>query len=149
MVKARRPKEQPLPPEVQQRFAQLQIARRFARDREVVRRVLVRSLAIDGHELVEAENGRSGLARFRECAPALVITDIVMPQTEGIETIREMRRAAPQVKILAISGSSPPNSGYYLDMARKLGADVTLMKPIRPAELREVVAALLGGASRP
>jgi CheY-like chemotaxis protein len=118
-------------------------------DDAAVRRVLVRSLAIDGHELVEAENGRSGLARFRECAPALVITDIVMPQTEGIETIREMRRAAPQVKILAISGSSPPNSGYYLDMARKLGADVTLMKPIRPAELREVVAALLGGASRP
>lgn len=112
-----------------------------------VRRVLVRILAGDGHEIVEADNGSSGLAQFRERAPALVITDIVMPKTEGIETIREIRRAAPGVKILAISGSSPPNSGHYLDMAKKLGADVTLMKPIRPAELRDVVAALIDDAS--
>lgn len=112
-------------------------------DDAAVRRVLVRSLAAEGHEVLEAENGSSGLARFRERAPELVITDIVMPQTEGIETIREIRRAAPQVKILAISGSSPPNSGHYLDVAKKLGADVTLMKPIRPAELRDVVAALI------
>lgn|SRR5512146_1688738 len=118
-------------------------------DDAAVRRVLVRSLAGAGHEIVEAENGSSGLARFREHAPELVITDIVMPQTEGIETIREIRRAAPHVKILAISGSSPPNSVFYLDMAGKLGADVTLMKPIRPAELRDVVTALIGGASRP
>lgn len=117
-------------------------------DDAAVRRVLVRCLAGEGHELVEAENGNSGLARFREHKPALVITDIVMPQTEGIETIREIRRAAPQVKILAISGSSPPNSAHYLDMAAKLGADVTLLKPIRPAELREVVAELIG-ASQP
>ncbi len=71
-------------------------------DDAAVRRVLVRSLARAGHEIVEAENGSSGLARFREHAPELVITDIVMPQTEGIETIREIRRAAPHVKILAI-----------------------------------------------
>jgi CheY-like chemotaxis protein len=117
-------------------------------DDTAVRRVLVRSLAAEGHEVLEAENGSSGLARFRERAPALVITDIVMPQTEGIETIREIRRAAPQVKILAISGSSFPSSGHYLDVAKKLGADATLMKPIRPAELRDVVAALIDGASR-
>ncbi|MGH7033572.1 MAG: response regulator [Stellaceae bacterium] len=118
-------------------------------DDAAVRRVLVRSLAGAGHEIVEAEDGSSGLARFRECAPTLVITDIVMPQTEGIETIREIRRAAPQVKILAISGSSIAGSAHYLDMARKLGADVTLVKPIRPAELRDAVAALIGGASPP
>lgn len=118
-------------------------------DDAAVRRVLVRTLTGDGHELVEAENGSFGLACFRERAPALVITDIVMPQTEGIETIREIRRIAPHVKILAISGSSPPNSAHYLDIAQKLGADGALMKPFRPAELRDVVAALIDDAARP
>jgi len=114
-----------------------------------IRRFLARALASEGHKVLEAPDGLAGLTLFRERAPELVITDIVMPGKEGIETIREMRRHTPRIKILAISGSSFPHSAHYLDMAAKLGADVTLLKPIRPAELRDAVATLIGAGPQP
>ncbi len=107
-----------------------------------MRRMLLRILGNE-HELVEAEDGSIGLARFAAHAPDLVITDIVMPNKEGIETIRELRRRAPTIRILAISGGGQLREADYLDMAGKLGADITLGKPVRVAELRAAVERLL------
>jgi two-component system, chemotaxis family, chemotaxis protein CheY len=112
-------------------------------DDAALRRVLRRMLGAD-HDVVEAADGAAGIARFAEHGPRLVITDILMPKKEGIETIREIRRLAPEVKILAISGGGI-GTPHYLDMAGKLGADVTLMKPFSAADLRATVRALLTG----
>jgi two-component system, chemotaxis family, chemotaxis protein CheY len=111
-------------------------------DDAALRRVLKRMIGAD-HEVVEAADGAAGIARFAEHKPRLVITDILMPKKEGIETIREIRRLAPGVKILAISGGAGIGTPHYLDMAAKLGADVTLMKPFSAAALRSAVSALL------
>jgi CheY-like chemotaxis protein len=112
-----------------------------------VRRTLVRMLS-GTHTLIEAADGAEGLAAFRRNPTDLVITDIVMPNREGIETIRELRRLAPQVKILAISGGSHSQMhSNYLSVAGKLGADDTLPKPVLAAQLRQCVDRLLHAAS--
>lgn len=115
-------------------------------DDAAMRRLLKRVLGGE-HRIIEAADGSIGLARFAEHAPELVITDIVMPNKEGIETIREIRRLAPTAKILAISGGGGAGSAQYLDMASKLGADVTLMKPLRAPDLRAAVTNLLASSS--
>jgi CheY-like chemotaxis protein len=114
-------------------------------DDAAMRRVLKRMLSAN-HDVVEAADGSIGLARFIERQPQLVITDILMPKKEGIETIREIRRIAPKVKILAMSGGGGVGTPHYLEMAGKLGADVTLMKPVSAANLRATVSALLADA---
>jgi DNA-binding response OmpR family regulator len=110
-----------------------------------MRRTLVRMLSGE-HHLFEAKDGSDGLAQFAAHRPDLVITDIVMPKKEGIETILELRRQSPKVLILAISGGGDIRRADYLDMAGKLGADATLTKPVMAAELREAVNRLLSGS---
>jgi DNA-binding response OmpR family regulator len=112
-------------------------------DDQNVRVTLRRILASAGHDVHEAGDGDSGLALCSEIAPALVITDILMPEKEGIETIRELKRAHPSVRIIAISGGGRSGIMDFLDMARQLGADDALQKPFRRAELLAVVDRLL------
>ena len=111
-----------------------------------MRRLLKRLLGGD-HDIIEAADGSIGVARFAGHAPQLVITDIVMPNKEGIETIREIRRLAPAAKIMAISGGGRSGNPQYLDMASKLGADVTLTKPLHAPSLRAAVNTLLASSS--
>lgn len=112
-------------------------------DDKDIRLTLRRILATAGHDVHEAADGDSGLALCAEIAPALVITDILMPEKEGIETIRELKHAHPAVRIIAISGGGRSGIMDFLDMARQLGADAALQKPFRRAELLEVVERLL------
>ncbi len=94
-----------------------------------------------GYEVVEASNGKIGTMLYRENPTDLVITDIVMPEKEGIETIRELRKDYPDAKIIAISGGgNAMSSSTCLLLAERLGAQRTLTKPIRIAELLEIVA---------
>lgn len=82
-----------------------------------------------------AENGREALALLR-CFPFdLVLTDILMPEQEGLETIREIRRAFPAVKIIAISGGGQQGNLNFLGIAERLGALRTLRKPFSPQAL--------------
>ncbi len=97
----------------------------------------------DLHEVVDAPNGEVGMKLFREEAADLVITDILMPDKEGTETIRELRRDFPEVKIMAISGGGRGNPDAYLSLAKALGAEVTLTKPFGRAELLAAVRGLL------
>src|SRR5579872_2372438 len=95
-------------------------------DERQMRRLISRILTGAGHAVHEAANGRLGIELFRQVRPALVITDIVMPDMEGIETIRALRADAPSLPILAISGGSHP---VYLRAATELGAMAALEKP--------------------
>jgi CheY-like chemotaxis protein len=107
--------------------------------RDLVRRMLERA----AHCVIEAEDGEVGLAVFQDQHPAVVITDLIMPRKEGIETIQQMRRSRPNARIIAKSGSSDVSGATYLSAAEKLGADAVLVKPFQRAALLEVVDRLL------
>jgi len=97
-----------------------------------------------GHEVVEAPDGIEGIRLYREKQPQLVITDIVMPKKEGLETILDLRREDPQVKIIAISGGGRVGPESYLDIAEGFGANRILTKPFNNKELLEAIHDLLG-----
>jgi CheY-like chemotaxis protein len=113
-------------------------------DSAEMRRVPLRLLESAGHHPYSAVDGADGVALFERHRPDLVISDILMPNKEGIETIRELRRIAPAVKILAISGSGGLGGPSYLAAARELGADEVLAKPVRAVEFYAVLNRLLG-----
>jgi CheY-like chemotaxis protein len=102
------------------------------------------SMVLDGagFQVDQADHGASGMRLLRANAPDLVITDILMPHKEGIETIREIRAILPQTPIIAISGSAEPRADY-LKMAQSFGASAILAKPFDPAVLLELVNRLL------
>jgi len=101
-------------------------------------RVMSRILVNDGHEVRSANDGERAMVIYREMQPDLVITDIVMPGQEGIETIFTLRRNDNPVKIIAISGMDDE----MLDTARLIGADDIISKPFRAHELIDRVRAL-------
>lgn len=112
-------------------------------DDPLVRATLRALLEGEGYEVTIAVDGENGLEAFRRHTPDLVITDIVMPEVEGIETIRQMREIAPNLPILAISGGGRGVSLDYLRMAQRLGATEVLAKPFEAEELVGVVARCL------
>jgi CheY-like chemotaxis protein len=114
-----------------------------------MRRLILRTLAESKHQLIEAENGQQGLKLMDQHKPDLIITDILMPQKEGIETIREVQERSPGTKIIAISGGGVSHNLMFLDIARAFGADAVLAKPFRPAQLIEAVEKALNGKAKP
>lgn len=112
-------------------------------DDATMRRLIHRTLANAGHEVVEAADGVQGMRMFLTEAPAVVITDLIMPDQEGIQTIREIRAAGSRAGIIAISGGGVGDGSLYLTLARELGANEVLPKPFRPAELIALVEKLL------
>ena len=95
-------------------------------------------------DIVEAENGHIGMKLIRKDHFDLVITDIIMPDKEGIETIMEIRKDFPAIKIIAMSGGGKIGADSYLVMAGHLGAGRTLAKPFKQSELVDAVRELLG-----
>lgn len=113
-------------------------------DDDMVRTMLLRTLTRGGHEAFGARDGVEGVARFLEHPADLVITDIFMPNQEGLATIMELRRGAPDLKIIAISGGGARASLDVLPVAEALGARKTLRKPFTPSEVMEAVREVLG-----
>lgn len=107
--------------------------------RRVVRRILERA----GHEVSEAGNGEEGLRLHRDWRPELIVTDIFMPQLDGLETILQLRRDGAAVPIIAISGGDRSGKLDLRTEAALLGAAHTLRKPFEPAALIRCVAGLL------
>jgi DNA-binding response OmpR family regulator len=101
-----------------------------------------------GNTVMTAEDGQEGLARCFAFGPDLVITDIVMPNKEGIEVIRSLRRDMEGVKIIAISGGLD-HSPFYLEMAQKLGANRVIKKPFSKKILMAAIAELLPSTQAP
>src|SRR5262245_57264197 len=114
-------------------------------DDEDVRDFIKRALESAGHRVIEAGDGQRGLSIFREQAAHVVITDILMPRKEGIETIRDFRRLYPGVRIIGISGGGASGFMDFLQAALAMGADHVLHKPFRPKTLIELVDGLLTG----
>ncbi len=101
-----------------------------------------------GHDVEIALNGREGMELFNEKIPDLLITDILMPEKEGLETIMELRKKYPALKIIAISGGGRFGPEGYLPGAKLLGADMALQKPLMQKEFLEAVSSLLGENKR-
>lgn len=108
-------------------------------DEEMVRLVIASTLKRVGIAVQEAENGRTAIRLFRESPADVVITDIIMPEQEGIETILELRRISPTVKIIAMSGGGRVGTTDYLEIAREFGASRTFSKPFDRMKVLEAV----------
>jgi len=109
-------------------------------DDTAIREMIQRMLSDDGFETLTAANGKEGLCIVKsDPGIAIVITDLIMPEKEGIETIREVKRDFPHVKILAISGGNSGNADNYLNMAKMMGADLTLAKPFVKQDIIEAM----------
>jgi DNA-binding NtrC family response regulator len=112
-------------------------------DEEYVRMTLTQALEDDGHDVLVAINGQDGLNRYKAEMPDLVVTDVLMPEKEGIETILELRKIDPNAKIIVISGGGRINNLDFLEVARKFGATAALKKPFPIDEFSRVVAECL------
>ena len=97
-----------------------------------------------GHQVVTATNGNEALRLAEQSAFDLMITDIIMPDKEGIETILTLRERTPTMKIIAMSGGGQVNANSYLTLAQRLGADHTLAKPFPASALLTAVNLVLG-----
>ncbi len=115
-------------------------------DDEPLRKVVFLSLRLMGHDVIEASNGRAALKLCEIEPPEIVLTDLVMPEKEGLETIRELRCTHPDVKIIAMSGGGRNNAQNYLDIALRMGAVCTLQKPFSHEQLAAAIAAASGSA---
>src|ERR1700682_5091432 len=114
-------------------------------DDAIVRKTIVQLLEDDGYQVVSADDGRRGMALFRSAQPDLVITDIIMPEQEGIQTITEMRKAKPDAKIIVISGSGSIGNIDFLRIAQHLGAFDAVAKPFDRDDLLKRVRDCLNG----
>lgn len=104
-------------------------------DNPIVRNTMMRILQSAGYTVITAKDGLHGVDMFRKEQPDLVITDIIMPQQEGIGTIREILAEHPGTKIIAISGGGRIGNTDFLQIARKMGALDALQKPFDPDDL--------------
>jgi DNA-binding response OmpR family regulator len=108
-----------------------------------ITRVLDLRLRKAGYQVFVASNGVAGLNLFRAEQPDIIITDILMPGKEGLETIMELRRDSPEIKIIAMSGGGRIGADEYLDLAKKFGAQYTFTKPFTGKEVLQAVKQLL------
>ncbi len=113
-------------------------------DNADLRLIVAHILKGAGHSVTEASDGSEILEILAKQPADLVLTDIVMPNQEGIQTIVQIRRHYPNLKIIGMSSGGSEGDGHYLEMAREFGAHATLAKPFSKGKLLEVVDALIG-----
>jgi DNA-binding response OmpR family regulator len=112
-------------------------------DDDMSRGAVHKMLERSGYAVTSTGDGSEALDHYRREAPDLVITDLIMPDVDGLEIIQELRRGDPEVRILAISGGGRVDAEEYLSVARKFGAAEILSKPFTGQELKEAVEAAL------
>lgn len=112
-------------------------------DEDQTRNMLLQVLQRAGHEVVTARDGSEGLQLYHTTLADLIITDILMPEKEGLETIIELRREFPNVKIIAMSGGGHKGNLNFLQAAKRLGAQRTLQKPFHLQEVIQLVTEVL------
>ncbi len=118
-------------------------------DEPQIRSMLKLMLERDGYEVVEAPDGVEGIRVYRQNPADLIITDLIMPNKDGIGMIIDLKKEFPEVKIIAMSGGGLNKPDGYLKGAKKLGASCTLTKPIDREEMLRVVAAILKNTPLP
>jgi YesN/AraC family two-component response regulator len=112
-------------------------------DEQPIRLMLRKLFESEGYTVTEASDGIEGIKCYHENPADLIITDIIMPEKEGLETIIALKKENPDVKIIVMSGGGKHKQDVYLDMAKKLGAKQTFKKPIRKEELLRAVKELI------
>ena len=113
-------------------------------DNDAFRQPLREILRAAGYEVRTAPEGKVALQLFRQRPFDLVVTDLIMPEKEGLETIMELKQIEPGLKIIAMSGGGRVDAGDYLPMAEMLGASATLAKPFEVEKILELIARVLG-----
>jgi CheY-like chemotaxis protein len=111
-----------------------------------VRDVIRSMLESAGYSVLAAENGKEAMKILKDTRVDLILTDLVMPEQEGIETIKALRRDYPDLKVIAMSGAF---GGDYLRIASYLGAHGTLPKPIQMRALLKLIGETLGESPQP
>jgi CheY-like chemotaxis protein len=114
-------------------------------DDDDIRRSLRKVLEKDGHTVDDCANGRQALHALHARRPNLVITDVYMPEMDGIEFLIRLRDEDPDLPVLAVSGGSLAPADFVLEDASQLGADAVLAKPYEIEEMRTTVRDLLAG----
>lgn len=114
-------------------------------DDDSFRNVLVQMLSKAGYNVQQAGDGNQAIKICMEFCPDLVLTDIIMPDKEGLETIQELIEVNSQIKIIAMSGGGKFGPDSYLPLAQKLGAKATLQKPFMREELISTIEEVLAG----
>jgi len=114
-------------------------------DDVLICRVLRHALEGAGYQVTEAYDGRKALAAHKASPADLVITDLIMPGMEGIETILEFKKHSPATKIIAMSGGGMGQGPDYLVMAQRFGAHQTIFKPFTMQKLSAVVSEVMAG----
>ncbi|MDJ0986413.1 MAG: response regulator [Desulfobacterales bacterium] len=112
-------------------------------DESQIRSMLRLMLERVGYEVMEAADGMEGIRQYRDNPADLIITDLIMPNKDGIGMIIELKKEFPAVKIIAMSGGGVNRPEGYLDGAKKLGATRTLTKPIDRDEMLSAVKDIL------
>jgi len=118
-------------------------------DNDAFRKSLRRILEQLGHTVTEAGNGVDGCKVLEGGAVDVVITDVLMPEKDGLEVLREMRCRSPELRIIAMSGGSRYGGTDWLHVARQLGAKRTLAKPFSVEALVEALDEILASAVAP
>lgn len=118
-------------------------------DESQIRSMLRLMLERVGYEIAEAPDGIEGIRQYRENPADLIITDLIMPNKDGIGMIIDLKKEFPQVKIIAMSGGGVNRPEGYLDGAKKLGATRTLTKPIDRDEMLKAVKETLNDNTAP
>jgi DNA-binding response OmpR family regulator len=118
-------------------------------DEPQIRSMLRLMLERVGYEVAEAPDGIEGIRQYRENPADLIITDLIMPNKDGIGMIIDLKKEFPQVKIIAMSGGGVNRPEGYLDGAKKLGASRTLTKPIDRDEMLAAVKETLKDNAAP
>lgn len=114
-------------------------------DEEQVRAMLAMLFEREGYEVEQAADGNEALQAYKRQRADVIVTDLIMPDSEGIEMIIEIRTLDPEAKIIAISGGGRIAPQTHLDLAKRLGAAYTFAKPIPRSEMLEAVESLLEG----
>lgn len=113
-------------------------------DNDDLRTMLKQLLEKRNHKIIEACNGRDAIKKFKSVMTDMVITDILMPEQDGIGLIVELKKLKPELCIIAISGGGKIGPSNYLDIARTLGADAVFPKPFNVNHLIEEVENMTG-----
>ena len=110
-------------------------------------RLLTDVVEMEKHDVLLAQDGALALEYFEHQVPDLIITDILMPNKEGLELISEVKEKYPDIKIIAYSGGGSSDPESYLEFASGMGADKVFSKPMPLGDLREEIKHLLAGTS--
>jgi CheY-like chemotaxis protein len=112
-------------------------------DDKELREMLKMSLQRKGYTVQEAENGKEAISHFKPLITDLVVTDLIMPEEDGIKVVIRLRELKPSIKIIAISGGGKVGPGSYLNLAKALGADAIYSKPFSIKDLIVKIEQLL------